>query len=258
MVRLNKYLADCGVCARRKADELIQRGAVAIDGRTARVGESIDPSNARVTVSGRLVGRPSAGHRTLVLNKPRGVVTTLRDERGRRCVADLLPKTPRYFPVGRLDADSTGVLLCTTDGELARVLTHPSFGVEKIYRVRASGSLTEQAKAALGARGATTHADGSHSFTMSLREGRNRQVRRMCAQHGLRVIDLERVRFGPVSIGALKPGATRAPTAAERSALERLRAATRESQPAKTRAEKPLKRATRMTRAKRAPLVPTE
>lgn len=196
---------------------------MSVDGRIARIGESIDPATALVTVSGRRVSRPAAAHPTLILNKPRGVVTTLEDERGRPCVADLLPKSPRYFPVGRLDADSTGVLLCTTDGELARVLAHPSFGVEKIYRVRATGSLTEQTKSALGARGVTTRADGTHTFTMSLREGRNRQVRRMCAQRGLRVIDLERIRFGPVSLGELREGATRPPTAAERAELERLR-----------------------------------
>ena len=152
MIRLNKYLAERGVCARRKADALIESGVVAVDGRVARLGETIDPSTQRVTVSGRSIAQKAARRDTLVLNKPRGVVTTMHDERGRACVAQLLPKSPRYFPVGRLDADSTGVLLCTTDGELARVLTHPSFGVEKVYRVRASGVLSEASKAALGAR----------------------------------------------------------------------------------------------------------
>jgi len=157
------------------------------------------------------------------LNKPRGVVTTMHDERGRLCIAQLLPKSPRYFPIGRLDADSTGVLLCTTDGELARVLTHPSFGIEKVYRVRASGAMSEQTKTALGARDTRRAADGSHLFSMTLREGRNRQVSRMCAHRGLRVIDLERVRFGPVTLAGLKPGSTREPTRTEREALERLR-----------------------------------
>ena len=223
MIRLNKYLAERGVCARRKADALIESGVVAVDGRVARLGESIDPLTQRVTVRGRRIAQGAAARRTLVLNKPRGVVTTMHDERGRPCIAGLLPSSPRYFPVGRLDADSTGVLLCTTDGELARVLAHPSFGVEKVYRVRASGALTEQTKAALGARDARTNADGSHSFSMTLHEGRNRQVRRMCANRGLRVIDLERVRFGPVTLAGLKSGATREPTQTERSALEKLR-----------------------------------
>lgn len=147
----------------------------------------------------------------------------MHDERGRACIASLLPKSPRYFPVGRLDADSTGVLLCTTDGELARILTHPSFGVEKVYRVRASGALTAQSIAALGARDVRRNADGSHSFSMTLHEGRNRQVRRMCAGRGLRVIDLERIRFGPVTLGGLKAGKTREPTRNEHTELERLR-----------------------------------
>jgi len=147
----------------------------------------------------------------------------MHDERGRASVAQLLPKSPRYFPVGRLDADSTGVLLCTTDGELARVLTHPSFGVEKIYRVRASGALTAPTTKALGALDIRKNADGSHSFSMTLREGRNRQVRRMCAGRGLRVIDLERIRFGPVVLAGLKAGKTREPTRDEHMELERLK-----------------------------------
>lgn len=243
MIRLNKYLAERGVCARRKADALIESGVVAVDGRVARLGESIDPQKQRVTVEGRRVSHESARLETLVLNKPRGIVTTMHDERGRPCIAPLLPKSPRFFPVGRLDADSTGVLLCTTDGELARVLTHPSFGVEKIYRVRASGVLSAQSKAALGAHDVRANADGTHSFSMTLHEGRNRQVRRMCANRGLRVIELERVRFGPVTLAGLKPGATRKPTSAERTALDRLRSLVLE---------------TKLKERKRAAVQPTE
>ncbi|HET9342711.1 MAG TPA: pseudouridine synthase [Candidatus Eremiobacteraceae bacterium] len=245
MTRLNKYLAERGICARRKADALIESGVVAVDGRVARLGETIDPTTQRVTVNGRNIARQAARLDTLVLNKPRGVVTTMHDERGRASIAQLLPGSPRYFPVGRLDADSTGVLLCTTDGELARVLTHPSFGVEKVYRVRASGTLTGQSKSALGARDIRANADGTHSFSMTLREGRNRQVRRMCANRGLRVIDLERIRFGPVLLGGLKPGATRMPTKTENVALERLRTL---SAPPETR----------LKRRKRAAVQPTE
>jgi pseudouridine synthase len=245
VIRLNKYLAERGICARRKADALIESGVVAVDGRVARQGETIDPGTQRVTVSGRSIAQKAARLDTLVLNKPRGVVTTMHDERGRSCVAQLLPRSPRYFPVGRLDADSTGVLLCTTDGELARVLTHPSFGVEKVYRVRASGTLNEASKAALGARDVRANADGTHSFSMTLREGRNRQVRRMCANRGLRVIDLERIRFGPVALAGLKPGATRAPTKTECAQLERLRSL---SAPPETK----------LKRRKRAAVQPTE
>jgi 23S rRNA pseudouridine2605 synthase len=220
-VRLNKYLADCGVCARRKADDLIRAGHVTVDGRRASVGESIDPDRSSVLVRGKPVARAKQ-HTTLVLHKPRGVVTTMSDDRGRRTIVEFLPASRRLFPVGRLDADTTGILLCTTDGHLARILTHPSFGVEKRYRVRASGELSEADKKSLGAMSVQRLPDGTQSFDIVLREGKNRQVRRMCAQRGLRVLDLRRIRFGPVHIGDLAPGKTRGLTTAERSALERI------------------------------------
>ena len=225
MIRLNRYLAECGVCARRKADALIEQGVVTVDGRRANLGESVDPERQQVAVRGRRIVRTPVRETTLVLNKPAGVITTLRDERGRTSVASLLPSSPRYFPVGRLDADSTGVLLCTNDGELARVLMHPSFGVEKIYRVRAGGDMTPETRSALGATNVRSRADGTHSFDITLREGRNRQVRRMCAQRGLRVLELTRVRFGPVALGALTPGKIRALTPVEKEGLARIRAA---------------------------------
>lgn len=223
MIRLNKYLAESGVCARRKADALIAAGEVTVDGRVARLGESIEPTRQSVHVHGRPVQRRAADHATIVLNKPAGVITTLRDERGRKSVASFLPASARYFPVGRLDANSTGVLLCTTDGELARILTHPSFGVEKVYRVRVTGVLTPQTRLSLDATHVRANADGTWSFDVTLREGRNRQVRRMCAQRGLRVSELTRTRFGPVELGSLRAGETRALSPSEKSALERLR-----------------------------------
>ena len=210
------------MCARRKADALIESGAVTVDGRVARVGESVDPQRAIVAVRGRRVAGPPLDRQTIVLHKPAGIIISLRDERGRPTIATLLPKEPRFFPIGRLDADSTGVLLCTTDGDLARVLTHPSFGVEKVYRVRASGDMTPETQAARGAQRTRRYPDGSWSFDVTLREGRNRQVRRMCAQRGLRVLDLTRIRFGPVELGAVRPGKTRALTTAEQSALRRI------------------------------------
>ena len=223
LIRLNKFLAESGLCARRKADALIASGAVRIDGEVARLGAAIDPSRHRVTVNGRRIAAPAAAASTLVLNKPAGIVTTMQDDRGRPTVATLLPKAPRYFPIGRLDAASTGVLLCTTDGELARILTHPSFGVERIYRVRATGAMTAQTRAALGITGSVSSVAGTHEFEITLREGRNRQVRRMCAQRGLRVVELERVRFGPIVLGALPRGKTRRLTSAENRALDALR-----------------------------------
>ena len=202
---------------------MIASGVVRIDGMVARLGAVIDPSKQHVTVHGRRIAAPATAPSTLVLNKPPGIVTTMHDDRGRPTVATLLPKAARYFPVGRLDAASTGVLLCTTDGELARRLTHPSFGVEKIYRVRATGAMTPQTRAALGIKGSVRSIAGTHEFEIAMREGRNRQVRRMCAQRGLRVIELERIRFGPIALGTLTRGKTRRLTSAENRVLDVLR-----------------------------------
>lgn len=226
MVRLNKYLAACGVGARRKIDTLIAQGKITVDGRRAALGESIDPARQRVCIDGQIVAQAIQTHVTLVLNKPAGAITTMSDDRNRMSVAHLLPAGRRMFPVGRLDAATTGVLLCTTDGDLARILTHPSFGVEKQYRVRAGGELSTASAIALGAVGVRRNVDGTRSFDIVLREGKNRQVRRMCAQHGLRVLALERVRFGPIELGRLARGKLRELTPRERQALERLRAAT--------------------------------
>jgi 23S rRNA pseudouridine2605 synthase len=224
-VRLNKYLADCGVGARRKADALIAAGAVTVDGRLAILGESVDPGKSLVRVRGAIVRRPSAAHVTIVLNKPLGVVTTMHDERGRDSVARFMPQSGRrMFPVGRLDAQTTGVLLCTSDGDLCRLLTHPKFEVERRYRVRVRGEMSAEIKAALGARDVTRLPDGTYQFDLSLFEGKNRQVRRMCATLGLAVETLTRTRYGPVELRGLAPGKTRALTAAENSAMEQLRA----------------------------------
>jgi 23S rRNA pseudouridine2605 synthase len=222
LVRLNKYIADCGVCARRKADELIASGQVTVDGRIATLGQSIDPANQVVALRGKRLAAPPQEHVMLVLNKPRGVVTTMHDERGRPTVAHLLPKGRKLFPVGRLDAESTGVLLCTTDGAAAQCLTHPSFGVEKRYRVRIEGPLTDENRAALGAIAAKGDRDKTTTFDVVLHEGRNRQVRRMCAQRGLRVLDLQRISFGPVTLRGLAAGRTRQLSQAERAALDRI------------------------------------
>lgn len=204
---------------------MIAAGKVAVDGQRATVGDSVDPARSAVTVNGRRIRNDAAHDQlTLVLNKPPGVITTMSDEHHRATVADLLPSHRRLFPVGRLDADTTGVLLCTTDGALARILMHPSSGVRKRYEVVARGSLPPQAIAALGARDHEKLPDGSHRFAIVLTEGKNRQVRRMCAKLGLRVMSLTRTQFGPVHLGKLKIGATRELGEAEMRELARLRA----------------------------------
>lgn len=223
-VRLNKFLARCGVGSRRAVDALIAAGKVRIDGRHAHLGDTIEPSVAAVTVDGKPINVQDArGHVTLALNKPSGIVTTMRDERGRKTVADLLPAGKRLFPVGRLDAATTGLLLCTSDGELASFLLNPKNQVARTYRVIVRGTLDASTIAALGARAIRTLPNGSNVFELSLYEGRNRQVRRMCARQGLRVLALTRTQFGPIQLGSLKVGRTRTLTKDEMRELARLR-----------------------------------
>src|SRR5450755_85685 len=137
-IRINKYLADAGIASRRKADELIASGSVRVNGKPASAGMRVDPERDDIRVANKSTALPATPHRTIVLNKPVGVVTTMSDDRGRPSVADLMPKGRRMFPVGRLDADTTGVLLCTSDGALAQTLAHPSHGVGKHYRATVS------------------------------------------------------------------------------------------------------------------------
>jgi 23S rRNA pseudouridine2605 synthase len=222
-IRLNKFLAQAGVASRRAADALIEEGSVSVNGAAAHVGTMIDPSQDDVRVSGKRVVQPQDPPLTIVLHKPAGVFTTMSDERGRRSVADLLPRGRRLFPVGRLDAESTGVLLCTSDGALAQALLHPSREVEKRYKVTVAGAPTAASVTRLGATAPRRNANGTSTFFVTLREGKNRQVRRMCANEGLRVVALARVSFGPIALGVVKPGKWRPLTAAERAALDKLR-----------------------------------
>ncbi|HEY8426362.1 MAG TPA: pseudouridine synthase [Limnochordales bacterium] len=225
-VRLHKWLAQAGVASRRAAEALIRQGRVAVNGQTVTaMGWTIDPSRDRVTVDGRPVEPPAGGEGLVyvLLHKPRGLVSTARDERGRPTVVDWVrsrggPQV-RLFPVGRLDLDSEGLLLLTNDGELAYALTHPSRQVPKTYHVTVRGAITEDALRRLRqgveledgpARAASLRLirrsqDGGE-LAITLHEGRKRQVRRMCQAVGLTVRRLVRVRLGPLSLGTLAPG----------------------------------------------------
>lgn len=225
--RLQKILSSAGVCSRRKAEELLKAGRVKVNGLTANVGDKADLERDRVEVDGVALSVPAA-HTYLMLHKPRGYVTTLSDERGRPTAAQLVADCPaRVWPVGRLDMDSEGLLLFTDDGALTHALTHPSHQVEKEYQVKVSGDV-ERALPLLArpmmVEGETMEADrveqtGVDRLTIVIHQGKNRQVRRMCAAAGLTVLRLKRVREGSLILGDLQAGKWRSLTNQEISLL---------------------------------------
>jgi 23S rRNA pseudouridine2605 synthase len=230
--RLQKYLARCGVASRRASEQLITAGRVRVNGAVLdRLGESIDPARDRVELDGKPV-RPPKVLTHVALNKPIGVVSTASDPRGRRTVLDLVDVPARLFPVGRLDYDSEGLIILTDDGDLALQLTHPRHTVEKEYRALVPGEVTDadldRLRAGLeldGKRTAPARFERLHEtpdgvwVRVILREGRNRQIRRMLEQVGLDVARLVRVRIGSLRLGDLPPGSWRLLSAAEVAAL---------------------------------------
>src|SRR5215207_737700 len=216
--RLQKVLAQAGLGSRRACEVLIADGRVRVNGHVATLGDRADPEVDEIEVDGAVVGvRPGLVH--YLLNKPAGVVTTASDPQGRATVVGLVPAEPRVFPVGRLDADTEGLLLLTNDGELTQLLTHPSHGVEKEYLVHVAGgalSAGDQRRLRDGVElddGVTAPAQVSQPepgvLRLTIHEGRNRQVRRMCEAVGHPVQRLVRLRIGSLSDRRLKPGAWR-------------------------------------------------
>jgi len=227
--RLQKVLARTGIGSRRVCEELIAEGRVTVNGTVAELGRRVDPEADRVEVDGVPISvREGLVH--YLLNKPPGVVTTASDPQGRPTVVELVPAEPRVFPVGRLDAETEGLLLLTNDGDLTHRLTHPSFGVEKEYLALVEGTPSPGALRRLREGvdledGRTAPARASlrppSSLTLVIHEGRNRQVRRMCEAIGHPVQRLVRVRIGPIADRQLAPGAWRPLTQDEVRALER-------------------------------------
>jgi 23S rRNA pseudouridine2605 synthase len=231
--RLQKVLARTGIGSRRVCEELIADGRVTVNGAVAELGRRVDTEHDHVEVDGVPIS-VREGLVYYLLNKPAGVVTTASDPQGRRTVVELVPAEPRVFPVGRLDAETEGLLLLTNDGDLTHRLTHPSFGVEKEYLALVEGTpspgslrrlregielddgVTAPARASL---------DPPSSLTIVIHEGRNRQVRRMCDAIGHRVVRLVRVRIGPIADRQLRPGEWRELRQDEVRALERAVAA---------------------------------
>lgn len=219
--RLQKALAAAGLGSRRRCEEMIERGRVSVNGRTAALGDRVEVSRDRVCVDGVPV-EMQVEKKYFLLNKPPGYITTVKDTRGRATVMQLIHEEGRLFPVGRLDRDTRGLLLVTNDGYLAHRLLHPSRGVEKTYVVRANGRLAARGLARL--RGGIRLEEGTTAearvkvlgedaegclLEMTIHEGRKRQVRRMCAAVGLEVTDLIRTRFGPLDLKGVEEGGYR-------------------------------------------------
>ena len=219
VVRLQKFLSEAGVASRRKAEELITLGKVKVNGHVAQIGMSVDPKRDKVTVRGKTVV-PVKEKTYIMLHKPRGFVTTMQDELGRKNVSELVKDAGvRLFPVGRLDKDSEGLLFMTNDGEFANLLTHPSSHVNKTYRVTVKGQVVEEQTLAMSQGielddGKTLPCDcfiaerktDRTVLIFILHEGRNRQIRRMCEAVGLEVIRLKRTEIAGVKLGMLKQG----------------------------------------------------
>jgi 23S rRNA pseudouridine2605 synthase len=231
--RLQKVLARTGIGSRRVCEELIADGRVTVNGEVAELGRRVDAEADHVEVDGVPIS-VREGLVYYLLNKPAGVVTTASDPQGRRTVIELVPAEPRVFPVGRLDAETEGLLLLTNDGDLTHRLTHPSFGVEKEYLALVEGTPSPGALRRLREGieledGVTAPAraslDPPSSLTIVIHEGRNRQVRRMCDAIGHRVHRLVRVRIGPIADRQLRPGKWRELRQDEVRALERAVAA---------------------------------
>lgn len=220
--RLQKVMAHRGIGSRRHCEEMIRDGRVQVNGELAGLGQKVDPATDKIVVDGKPLG-PGETLRYFILNKPYGYITTSKDQFGRKSVLDLLPPVKeRVYPVGRLDYDSEGLVFLTNDGDLAYRLTHPSYEVPKTYIVAVEGNITMDAVYRL--RTGVILEDGRTSpaevnvlkpvstgsvLQMTIREGRNRQLRRMCEKLGFNVVRLRRTKIGPLSLGKLPLGAAR-------------------------------------------------
>ncbi len=219
--RLQKFLSECSVASRRKSEELIKAGKVKVNGRVAQIGDKVDTKKDTVTVNGKKVVAVKQKY-YIMLNKPRGYVTTMSDELGRKCVAELVQDVGAVvYPVGRLDRDSEGLLLLTNDGDFANAVMHPRKHVPKTYRVTVRSNINDDQVAKLET-GIDIEGDGRDTLPASVRiieksagrsvfeitiyEGRNRQIRKMCESVSLEVIRLKRNAVGSIKLGMLQPG----------------------------------------------------
>ena len=233
-MRINRFLALCKVASRRKSEELITAGKIKINGRAAVLSDEVDPEKDIVEYNGKKLVVPSS-YDYFLLNKPANVISAASDDRGRKVVTDFLPADSHAVPVGRLDFDTTGVLLLTNDGELAYRLTHPSFGVRKIYKAKVLGDFNpekaEMMKSGIEVEGVLMQAEAvsvtsKHGrisdVTVSLHEGKKREVKELFKALGCRVLELERFAFGNITCRGLKVGEIRRLTEEEIQYLYKL------------------------------------
>lgn len=235
---LQKYLADAGIDSRRKCADLISQGKVRVYGRVATLGARVTPGKDLVTVNGKRVEPASSKKIYIMLHKPRGYVTTMHDERGRKCVTDLVKEIKsRIYPVGRLDKDSEGLLIMTNDGDFANNLIHPSKNIFKTYRVTVRSGVKEETLVKLACK---TEIDGEEIepaqvevlsnekgrsvLKISIKEGKNRQIRKMCESVGLEVARLKRISIGQLKLGMLPPGKWRELTPEELKHFKKIKA----------------------------------
>lgn len=219
-VRIQKYLSDCGVMSRRKAEEEIKKGNITVNNQPCELGQKVDDSDV-ITVNGKIIERTTDVKSYYILNKPRGYVTTMSDERGRKCIAHLVKDIPeRVYPVGRLDLNSEGLVILTNDGDVANRLMHPKGNVEKVYLCKVRGNVSDEQlaklRSALVLDGYTIKpvevrienvAEDGTVLKFFLKEGRNRQIRKMCEQCELEVMRLRRISIGKIALGGLRTGA---------------------------------------------------
>ena len=225
-IRLSKFFTDCGIMSRRAAEEEIKRGKIRVNGHIAEIGEKIDPDTDEIIYNGKKVKTTNTAKICIMLNKPRGIVCTSSDEKGRDNVTDLCRDVKdksgnpvRLYPIGRLDMDSDGLLLLTNDGALANKLTHPRHSISKIYHVTLKGKFSGEDMTILGESididGKMTlpvkvtkigETDNGTIARFELFEGRNRQIRRMCEAHNVRILQLTRVAIGKIRLGDLPVG----------------------------------------------------
>jgi len=232
-VKLQKYVAETGLMSRRAAEKEIEAGNFAVNGVTASIGMRIDPDNDAVTYKGKSLVKKSDRKVYIMLNKPKGVVTTMSDEKGRKSVADIVDVGVRVYPVGRLDLNSEGLLLMTNDGDLTNAIAHPSGEIKKVYavtlkgkveneeldRLRAVRELDGEKISPVGVE-LVSRNDQSSVVKFTLSEGKNREIRRICEAVGVYITKLKRISLGPIRLGDLKTGEYRELNSSELRALK--------------------------------------